>query len=75
MKNIKIVLNKQDYPPHVQRVIEEAEELEIKINKLENFIDNNLLFKELPEIDQSLMQRQLGIMLDYLEILDKRLIF
>lgn len=75
MTTIKIILNKQECPPHIQRIIEEAEALEIKIDKLENFINYNPLFKELSEIDRTLMEKQLKVMLEYLEILDQRLIF
>ena len=63
------------YPPHIQRIIDEAEELNEKIKKLDAFIKDNPIFKEQSAIDQQLMKRQLTVMKEYLEILDMRLVF
>lgn len=63
------------YPPHIQRIVDEAEELNEKIKKLDAFIKDNPIFKEQSAIDQQLMKRQLTVMEEYLEILDMRLVF
>ena len=63
------------YPPHIQRIIDEAGELNEKIKKLDAFIKDNPIFKEQSAIDQQLMKRQLTVMKEYLEILDMRLVF
>ena len=63
------------YPPHIQRIIDEAEELNGKIKKLDAFIKDNPIFKEQSAIAQQLMKRQLTVMEEYLEILDMRLVF
>ena len=77
-------LNKEDinrgidpnrsYPPHQQRVVDEAKELMIKIEALTNFIINNSIFHSLSENEQSRLRRQLIVMIDYHDILEERII-
>ncbi len=62
------------YPPHQQRVVEEAKELMIKIEALANFTINNNIFRSLSENEQSRLRRQLIVMIDYHNILEERII-
>lgn len=62
-----------DYPPHVQRVIDEKKELDLKIRKLVDFIGFNELFDTLHPEDQELMREQQEYMHLYSETLSKRL--
>lgn len=58
--------------PHEERVVKEAEELEEKINKLDNFI-KSALFESLPDLDQGLLATQLSAMFTYYGILVLRI--
>lgn len=69
--NIKKEDNK--IPPHVQRMIEEYRELNIKCVKLGAFIVGSKIFKELPEEEQNDMSEQYKIMKDYLKVLGNRI--
>lgn len=62
-----------DYPPHQQRVFEEAAELRERITKLKAFIDQSANFEALPAMDQALLISQWGAMTQYLGILDLRI--
>ncbi|HDT4050890.1 TPA: hypothetical protein QHN36_003554 [Enterobacter bugandensis] len=62
-----------DYPPHQQRVFEEAAELRERITKLKAFIDQSANFEVLPAMDQALLISQWGAMTQYLGILDLRI--
>jgi hypothetical protein len=65
--------SKCDIPPHLQRVINEYKELDIKANKLKEFIINNPMFKKLPEDEQRDLCMQFETMNNYLSILANRL--
>ncbi|CDH05447.1 conserved hypothetical protein [Xenorhabdus bovienii str. oregonense] len=58
--------------PHQQRVMDEATELDQKIEKLSNFI-GDCTYRKLEEIDQFLLDAQLSAMKMYSEILHKRI--
>lgn len=59
--------------PHQQRVVEEKEQLDAKILKLFNFIQENSLFASLPVIEQELLTTQLSAMRVYSDILGMRI--
>lgn len=61
------------YPPHLERVKVEATELSEKIDKLSAFL-NTEAFRNLPGIEQSLLQLQMGAMTMYYGILSTRLL-
>lgn len=58
--------------PHQQRVVEESEELDAKLEKLINFI-NSGTFSSLDREDQSLLIAQKFYMIDYSHVLHKRI--
>lgn len=62
-------------PPHLERMYQEKNELEIKMNKLSDFIVNNPAYSELPDFQKALMLIQMRSMETYLECLRQRLIF
>lgn len=62
-----------EYPPHIQRVIEEYKELEDKIDKLNKFINGNSIFKGLDAEERNNLSCQLSVMRKYSEILLSRL--
>lgn len=57
----------------VSRMVDEAQQLQIKTDKLKKFIDSNPKFNELRLGEQDLMRRQLHAMQQYLEFLVLRL--
>lgn len=57
----------------ISRMVDEAQQLQIKTDKLKKFIDNNPKFNELSLHEQDLMRRQLNAMQQYLEFLVLRL--
>ena len=57
----------------IDRLKEEATELENKVMKLGDFIDNNPTFHEIDEIQQHLLSIQYSTMLTYLNLLGKRI--
>ena len=59
----------------IDRLKEEATELENKVMKLGDFIDNNPTFHEIDEIQQHLLSIQYSTMLTYLNLLGKRIYF
>ena len=60
-------------PPHVQRMLIERYELFKKVLDLKKFIDENPLFKTLPEGEQTDMREQLGFMALYQKALESRI--
>lgn len=58
--------------PHQQRVVEERQELEVKIDKLRSFIPTDTCLS-LPFAERTRLARQLKIMLDYSEVLAERI--
>ena len=55
------------------RVINEKKELDEKINKLKDFIINNPIFKTLLKEEQSRLNKQYDIMVEYSKILSERI--
>lgn len=73
----KYGLNKRvpcEYPPHIQRVIDENNELMERCNKLNKFIKENPIFKTLPIEEQEDMEKQLEYMRSYSNVLIGRLL-
>lgn len=64
---------KDDIPPHVQRMIDERNELSNRAQKLYNFINSNRIFETLSSEEQEDMRNQLESMTKYLESLERRL--
>lgn len=70
----KYGLDKKDnVPPHVQRMIDEYNELKNRINKLYNFITTNKIFNELSDDEKEDMRNQLDCMSKYIDCLNRRL--
>ncbi len=56
------------------RMNEEQKELREKAEKLQNFIlSDSEIFNGLPELDVALLHNQLGVMEQYLDILNERI--
>jgi hypothetical protein len=55
--------------PHELRVVEEAHELKVRMDKLENFVHMNPAFDDLPEWDKALLAIQLEAMKTYNRVL------
>lgn len=70
---INVKPKESKYPPHIQRVITEYEELNDKIGKLDKFINSNPLFKKLDAEERNDMSCQLTSMRNYSDILLSRL--
>ena len=60
-------------PPHQQRVLDEKQELDIRITKLDEFIERNALFRQLDLEEQARMLRQLDVMRELSVILGERI--
>ena len=58
-----------------ERVIEEKRQLDEKIKKLYAFLVNEEKVSKIPTRQKSLLGRQLDIMTDYSDILNKRLLW
>lgn len=65
-------MNEKTFLPHQQRVIDEASELTVKVEKLQFFFENDI-FINLPQEDKSLLMAQHGSMVSYLNILSLRI--
>ena len=61
------------YAPHQQRVVDEKTELDERLGKLHDFIQENPIFKTLPEDEQKRLQRQDLVMAEYSQILSERI--
>jgi hypothetical protein len=59
--------------PHQTRVIEERQQLDIKIAALMNFINTSEVFKQLDTPDQQLLEEQLDVMQVYSTLLSLRI--
>lgn len=70
---INVKPKESKYPPHIQRVITEYEELNDKIGKLNKFINSNPFFKKLDTKERNDMSCQLTSMRNYSDILLSRL--
>jgi len=62
-----------DYLPHQQRVVEEAESLNEKLEKLGEFIATNPIFGKLSLMEQARMKTQMFHMRAYLVVLHDRI--
>ncbi|WP_231905944.1 crAss001_48 related protein [Comamonas thiooxydans] len=60
-------------PPHQQRVLDEKQELDIRITRLDEFILRNALFRQLDPDEQARMRRQLDVMRELSVILGERI--
>lgn len=60
-------------PPHQQRVFEEKEALDIKIEALSKFILESPIFNNLPEDERKRLVRQSTCMKEYSGILNERI--
>lgn len=60
-------------PDYQQRVIDEAEELQTRIDKLATFMDMNPVFMQLGQEERTRMSRQMHHMLGYHEALTARI--
>ena len=70
-KNNKIGVIKMD--DYKSRLRKELEDLNFKIEKLNNFIEKNDIFKAMDLEEQKLLKEQRGIMNKYANILRKRI--
>lgn len=70
---INVKPKESKYPPHIQRVITEYEELNDKIGKLNKFINSDPFFKKLDAEERNDMSCQLTSMRNYSDILLSRL--
>ena len=70
---INVKPKESKYPPRIQRVITEYEELNDKIGKLNKFINSNPFFKKLDAEERNDMSCQLTSMRNYSDILLSRL--
>lgn len=68
-----IGIKKSKYPPHIQRVITEYEELNDKIDKLDAFINGNPIFRKLDAEEKNDMAYQLTSIRNYSDTLLSRL--
>ena len=59
--------------PHQQRMLDEKQDLDIRITKLDEFIQRNALFRQLESAEQSRMRRQLDVMRELSVILGERI--
>lgn len=60
-------------PPHQQRVLDEKQELDIRITKLDEFIQRSYVFNTLPTDEQSRLKRQLDVQRELSVILGDRI--
>ena len=58
--------------PHEQRVVDERNELKVKLTKLNDFRKTDT-YNQLPGMDQALLDDQSAIMSEYIDILDARI--
>lgn len=58
---------------HLERMKVEHQELKVKIEALSVFIHSNPIFKQLENLEQVRMIKQLGFMESYLEVLGTRI--
>lgn len=60
-------------PPHQQRVLEEKQELDIRITRLDEFIERSPVFAQVPSDEQARLKRQLDVMHELSAILGERI--
>lgn len=61
-------------PPHQQRMLDEKLELDIRITKLDEFIQLNQMFGKLPDAERARMKRQLDVQRELSTILSERIV-
>lgn len=61
-------------PPHQQRVFDERAALATKATALGEFIQNNPIYKSLPQDEQDDLSLQANVMQHYLDVLDRRIV-
>lgn len=59
--------------PHQQRVADEKSELDLKISKLDEFIQRNPSFLSIDAEEQARLKRQYSVMAEYSSILGERI--
>ncbi len=59
--------------PHQQRVVDEKADLDVKLAKLHDFIQENPIFKTLSVDEQKRLQRQDLVLAEYSAILGERI--
>lgn len=67
------VANAGTLPPQQQRVLDEKQDLDIRITKLDEFIQRSSVFPTLPTDEQSRWKRQLDVMHELSAILAERI--
>lgn len=70
---LNVKSEKDKYPSHVQRMIDEYKELDDRINKLASFINTNPIFETLQNEEREDMKAQLIWMHKYINVLANRL--
>lgn len=60
-------------PPHQQRVLDEKQELDVRITKLDEFIERGPVFAQVPGDEQARLKRQLDVMHELSSILGERI--
>ena len=63
----------RNYPPHIQRMMVERDELDDKIDKLGKFMFDPEQFVKLDIEDQELLKQQFKVMVEYDKILKIRI--
>lgn len=66
-------VTKSEIPTHVQRIINEYNELDKRLNKLTKFISESSTYQYLPEDEKEDMKEQLNFMTRYINVLSSRL--
>lgn len=59
--------------PHQQRVVDERNELNEKVTKLNDFVGHSPIFETLHADEQNDLRNQLDVMFQYQELLDSRI--
>lgn len=59
--------------PHEERVVQERNELNEKLEKLSHFMDKTAVYIDLPKRDKELLIAQENIMVQYQQILNERI--
>ena len=62
-----------DLPPHQQRVVDEKQDLDLRISRLDAFIERNPIFATVPEDEQARLKRQFDVMHELSSILGERI--
>ena len=67
------MVSESTHPPHQQRVLDEKQDLDIHITKLDEFIERNPVFTQVPGDEQARLKRQLDVMHELSVILSERI--